>query len=457
MKISHRLTALSAAGATALALIGVVGLVGLSNVRDQFEILNSRAAPMKAASLQAAQSAELTASHLASMSSANSEAEVEKYDSLARASISSLSKHAQILAQLDPNNSPDVKPYAESVARVKALVSQQLGSINSFEQAAISAREALRESEAVVDELANSVNLSSAQAGLVASDAKRTLDQAFAHQLAASDMVSLIKDLEIIAIETGSDTSESRLASLRERFSTTLDLLKRVEIDSSSPESILKAKAALPGLNKAFADQQTGLFRLRESQSSDSRSRTGPYRKASRALLIDLRAVADSLASLKRDLKTKVVLAKQSILEARPLDSGSASLARLTRDLLVGTKRLQIEFEALMRAEVRDTVELAREAANNRLQTLSTLATDLLKVLDSIGEESTAQSVAKVLSSFRSVETSVETVATGKATLLIARQGLRDQILALERVVVRDREMGEQRVALVTAELALGN
>ncbi|MFK7966623.1 MAG: methyl-accepting chemotaxis protein [Burkholderiaceae bacterium] len=454
MKISHRLTALSAAGAIALALIGAVGLVGLSSVRDQFDILNSHAAPMKTASLQVAQNAELTASHLVSMSNANSAADVERHAGLAAESIDALREHGQTLTQLDPDNPPDITPYVDSVARVKDLVSQQLGSVDSFEQAAALAREALKNSEKVVDDLAGSVNFLAVQAGMSAGVANRTLDEASAHQLAATEIASLVKDLEILAAETAGVSSKFRLGPLRERLSATADSLENVSIDSLAPEAIAAAKAAIPGLIKAFNDEQTGLFTLRENMFAEERSARGPYRKASGALLKNLRATTASLTSLKGDLQLKIVLAKQSITEAMSLNGGPASVTGLTRDLLVDTKRLQIELESLMRAEVSDVIDPARESVNQRLQALVSLSTDLLKALNDMGEESMAQSAGTILASFRSVKTYVETVAAGKANLLVAQQALSAQIQALERVVERDRELGEQRVASVTEELS---
>ncbi len=115
----------------------------------------------------------------------------------------------------------------------------------------------------------------------------------------------------------------------------------------------------------------------------------------------------------------------------------------LARDLLVDAKRVQIELETLMRAELSDVIDPARAAVNKRLQTLMTLTADLLKVLNDMDEEAMARSAGTILASFRAVEDYVETVAADKSDLLAARQALNTQIETVEKFVDRDRKLGE--------------
>ncbi len=170
----------------------------------------------------------------------------------------------------------------ESLARVEQLVNQQLTSVESFEQAAVLACEALRNSEQVVDQLASSVNFMSVQAGMAADAANRTLDEASAHQLAAIEMSSLIKDLEIIAAETTGVTSKFRLGPLRERLVATSDSFSNIKITLPAPETIVTVKDALADLIKQFADEQSGLFALRENMFTEGRAARSPYRRANR-------------------------------------------------------------------------------------------------------------------------------------------------------------------------------
>lgn len=453
MKISHRLTALSAAGAAALALIGLVGLYGLSSVRDQFDILSSHATPMKAVSLQVAQSSELTANNLVSLSQADNAVQARKHEAAARRSINELKTHGAALSALDPDNLPDVNLYVESLEKVTQLVSQRIASVYSFEKAAASSRQALSDMEQVVDQLASTASLMSVQAGMAAGEAKRTLNQVLAHERAAIEMTSRLKDLEILAVETAVVSSDISLGPLRERLVATANNFASIEVGMGAPESVINTKLALPALVEAFTDEQTGLFALRMGAFGEELTATSQYRQASRTLLNEIREGVKSLEALRNKLRVKIAFDRNAIDEALALNGGPASTTGLTRKLSIDAKRLQIELGVLMHAELSSAIEPAQDAVAKTLDSLLIAAAKLLSSLNGMGEQALAKSSEKIVSFLREVEGHVQTVAVGKAAQLDADTSLQRQIDTVGSIVSRDRELSQRRIQSVTAEL----
>lgn len=350
--------------------------------------------------------------------------QASKYDALTQQSINRLKAHGQTLAELDPRNPPDVAPYVDSFAKVTQLVGQRLKSVETFEQAATHAREALVSKEAIVDRL-------------------------------AVEMSGRLKDLELLAAETAGITNKFRLGPLRERLTATVDSFNQIEIKRGMPEPMKGVKTDFPGLIKIFDDEKTGLFAIRLGIFQETRAAKSQFRKAKRVLFKDLRGKIEALDAANGDLRLDIVLQKRALGEAISLSGGPRSITGLTGDLTLDAKRLQTQLEALMHAELKAEIQPAREAVENRLQALVVFAGNLVNVLTEMGETSMASDATGILKAFQVVEQDVEIVAGEKAALLAANSALSTQISTIAGIVARDRELSQQRIDAVTAELVL--
>jgi len=325
--------------------------------------------------------------------------------------------------------------------------------VDSFEQAADSAREALTNMEKVVDQLANAVSFMSAQAGMLAGVERRTLEESDSYQRTAIGMVSLLKDLEIIAAETAGVTSKFRIGPLKERLAATISSFEKFDVDRRAPDAIANLQKQFPTLSNSFLDEQNGLFSLRTRMFEDDRAARTAYRTLSRDLFKDLRAATKGLNALTGDLELRIVKARNAIESATALNSGPDSISAQTGGLLIDAKQLQVELEAMMRAEDKQDIGPAQQAVQKTLTSLKDDVTNLLNTLNTMGEESLAVSAAKILAALRAVGNFVETVAVGKDALLTANRSLQIQIDVVDGVVDRDRELSAQRVQSVTESL----
>lgn len=453
MKISHRLAVLSLTSAVALAGVGGVGLYSLKSVQENLNELTTEAVPLKIAILELTKSAEETVAATLSLSNARSQDEVSR---LSRAVDEILIKHEQNQAQisrLDSEKSISTEPLIKAGKDVEALMSERMGTVQTFESAAESARQALRRVNEAVNLASNGVSEMADSAGERAKNAQVETMALVAAEREIGLISSQLQTLHGLAYETAAASSKFRLGPIRERIIAALDGLTAAVNEASKNASLKTAMPDPNSLKTDFLDESKGLLAVRADLFSDDSGAKSRYRKAERGLLKALDQSRQPLASLADDLKLKIVLEQQSVQGALALTSGPSSITSLARSLSLQTKDLRIHLDELVNANdqqgIRDSIALTKADIDSLNQT----AEKLYQGLALFKQPALIEYAQQVVDELARTKNFVATVATGKERLLASNAELAEKVRVVSSIALDEKTMINEYERVTTERL----
>ena len=211
MKISHRLTAMSALSAAALCLVAGMSWYAITSIQSDLEGLTQRAGPLQTKTFELQERTERLMGGLLRLSLVRSTDDAARTVAGADADLQAIDKLRGEIRQLDPKAAPEGIDFKAARGEIATVVDKRLADESAYQKESAAAAASLARAEqavAVTRKAAQQIGVEAAQAADRAQDAARRLSATIRGALAAQ---ARLKEFQLVIGEADMVSNRFRL------------------------------------------------------------------------------------------------------------------------------------------------------------------------------------------------------------------------------------------------------
>ena len=444
MKISQRLTALSAFSAAGLLCVSAVSFFAVTSIQSDLRTLTTYATPLQNKTYEMQERTERWLGGLLKLSLAHEREEVDKVLEGIHVDSAAIDRLDEEIRGLDPMARVNATEFRAAQGEIVQAVRRRLGDEMAYRQETEHARLALQRAEATIA-------LTRSNVAGIAAEASRTADEAqeASRRLASVTKVALsaqirLKEIAMVVAEADLATNRFRLTPLRDKIRAATDSIQRLEIDAGSDDPLKECKAAAADVYEAFINDSQGLLAAREAMLAKKADAEAVYQRQRKALLVRLDEQSTKLGLLIDGTEAQAYQQRRSLEAALRLRGEPGGVIAASEEVSLGMREMGAALRELMLA-----VTPAESAASkSRLKILETeLVTDIdtmRAALHKMGRPQLTANVDAALAAMASVAASIENVASAKRSLLDSEARTNTSLAHLKTTAALQASAGER-------------
>ena len=447
MKISHRLTALSALSAAALALVAGVSWYAVTSIQSDLQGLTLRAAPLQTKTYEVQERTERLMGGLLRLSLARTPDDAGKVLAGVSADSQAIDTLRSEIRALDPKVAAEGADFHAAQREIAAAVDKRLADEAAYLRESESARAALNTAEQAVGRTRQAVQQMGVDAGKAADqaqDASRKLATTIKLVMAAQ---ARLREVVVAVSEVDLASNRFRLAPIKDRFKSPLDSIAALQVEPGAEDVLKDVRQMAAGLFEVATKDGSGLLALRAvALSSKTPEADAAYAKQRKALLEPVEQQVGKLGSVLDNTEAQAARQRQVLEAALKLRNepggvvGTSETVSLAIRDMVGTLRL------LMLAATEAEVKTAGADLKKLGAQLTTDMTSMRAGLLKMGRPPLAAQVDAALAAMGSVSASIDQVASTKQQLLASEAQMAQSLGRLKAMAAQQASLGEAQV-----------
>ena len=447
MKISHRLTALSALSAAALALVAGVSWYAVTSIQSDLQGLTLRAAPLQTKTYEVQERTERLMGGLLRLSLARSPDDAAKVLAGVAADNQAIDKLRGEIKALDPKAAAEGADFRRAQGEIAGAVDKRLADSQAYLRESDNARAALAKAEQAVGQTRQAVQAIGVEAGQAADkaqDASRRLATSIKLVLSAQ---ARLKEVVVAVSEVDLATNRFRLGPIKDKFKSPIDSIQALQVEAGSDDVLKDARTVAAGLLDAAIKDGTGLLALRAAAlSAKTPEADAAYARQRKAILDPVDQQMGKLAAALDNTEGQAAKQRQVLEAALKLRNepggvvGTSENVSLAIRDMVGTLRLLML--ATSEAEVKSAEAELKKLGERLSADMNAMRAGLLKM----GRPPLAAQVDTALAAMATVSGSIGQVASTKQQLLASEALMTQSLARLKAMAAQQATLGEAQV-----------
>jgi methyl-accepting chemotaxis protein len=456
MKISHRLTALSAVSAAGLVCVAAVSYFAVTSIQSDLQGLTLRAAPLQARTLELQERTERLMGSLLRLSLARTTEESTAVRSAVEGEIKAIDTLRAEIKKLDGGKGSESADFRAAHEQIAKAVEQRLADADSYRRQSESAREALGRADKAITSARHAVAQIGVEAGKAADkaqDATRRLGHVTKQALQAQ---TRLREVLLVVSEIDQATNRFRLGPLKEKIKAPLDSLQRLEPEAGSDDVLKDTRATAAALWDAITRDNTGLLALRAAAlaKKDDGDAQAAYAKQRKAVTDPIDAQAAKLGTLIDGVEVQAVKQRQALEAALKLRNEPGGVVTLSEEVTLQIRDMVGDLRQLMLATTDAETDAAFQQLSKSAAALQLGMTGMRTGLVKMNRPQLAQQVDGALGTMAAVSGAIETVAATKKSLLASETRMAQSLAQLKTVAAQQSALGEKQVKSVAERQA---
>ncbi|MBL8333086.1 MAG: hypothetical protein JNM08_08285 [Rubrivivax sp.] len=446
MKISHRLMALSALSAGALALVAGVSWFAVTSIQQDLRSLTQHATPLQTKTFELQERMERFMGGLLRLSLARSADDATKAGTALGADGQAIARLRQEIRTLDPKAAEGGLDTAAAQRDIAAAVERRLADEAAYQRESAQATSALAQAEqavAVTRRAAQQIGVEAGQAADKAQEASRRLAATIRGALSAQ---ARLREIVLVVSEADLATNRFRLSPLKDKFKSPIDSIQRLEAEPGGDDPLKETRQVAAGLYEAATRDGTGLLALRAAVLANKNAETEAAYARQRKALLD--PVEQQIARLNAVLDTtEAAAAKQrQVLEAAiKLRNEPGGVVGTSEEVSLRIREMVGLLRLLMLSTGDEELQASAKDLEQQGQRLAADMQTMKAGLQKLGRPQLAQQVDEALALMAGVRGSVGQVATSKRQLLASQGQMAESLAKLKATAAQQASLGEQQ------------
>jgi methyl-accepting chemotaxis protein len=409
----------------ALTIIGIsviagIGLFSIGKVKSSIEILTGKSTPLHLKMLELQQTVEKVSADFVRLEMTTEPAEVANLSETITTRIKRMETLNQEIMEGGASSSGvDTQVLRDIEKTVVQVASQRLKDMALFKSEIGSITSELQKAEAGATGMSRSISK-------MGSNALSAINSAQAANLQGNSSIkklltlqSRLKDISIILMDLELVKNKFKIAPLKERLKTTIDLTRNIEVQNGDNPAIKEVKGvALDILNKIGAEEG-GLVALRlEILSTPEKAETEQYAAKRKEITTPLEENSKKIFNTIDTLELQIVKDRNKVVSSLGFQNAASSVMEAGSGISVDVKELNAGVRQIMLSSTEAEVAkiMARLGqAQRRIEGNVALAGKLL--LQS-GQKELAQSIAEVSGTVRRAGASIQKIQATKLNVI---------------------------------------
>jgi hypothetical protein len=447
MKISHRLTALSALSAAALALVAGVSWYAVTSIQSDLQGLTLRAAPLQTKTYELQERTERLMGGLLRLSLARNKDDAGKVLAAVGTDSQAIDTLRGEIRTLDPKAATEGADFRGAQREIAGAVDKRLADEAAYQRESESARAALATAEQAVGRTRQAVQQIGVDAGKAADqaqDASRKLATTIKLVMAAQ---ARLREVVVAVSEVDLASNRFRLSPIKDKFKSPLDSIAAMQVEAGAEDVLKDLRQMAAGLFDAATKDGSGLLALRAAAlSAKTPEADAAYARQRKALLDPVEQQVGKLGSVLDNTEAQAAKQRQVLEAALKLRNepggvvGTSETVSLAIRDMVGTLRLLML--AATEAEVKTAGADLKKLGEQLTADMSSMRAGLLKM----GRPPLAAQVDAALVAMGSVSSSIGLVATSKQQLLASEAQMVQSLGKLKAMAAQQASLGEAQV-----------
>ncbi len=447
MKISHRLTALSALSAAALALVAGVSWYAVTSIQSDLQGLTLRAAPLQTKTYELQERTERLMGGLLRLSLARNKDDAGKVLAAVGTDSQAIDTLRGEIRTLDPKAATEGADFRGAQREIAGAVDKRLADEAAYQRESESARAALATAEQAVGRTRQAVQQIGVDAGKAADqaqDASRKLATTIKLVMAAQ---ARLREVVVAVSEVDLASNRFRLSPIKDKFKSPLDSIAAMQVEAGAEDVLKDLRQMAAGLFDAATRDGSGLLALRAAAlSAKTPEADAAYARQRKALLDPVEQQVGKLGSVLDNTEAQAAKQRQVLEAALKLRNepggvvGTSETVSLAIRDMVGTLRLLML--AATEAEVKTAGADLKKLGEQLTADMSSMRAGLLKM----GRPPLAAQVDAALVAMGSVSSSIGLVATSKQQLLASEAQMVQSLGKLKAMAAQQASLGEAQV-----------
>jgi methyl-accepting chemotaxis protein len=446
MKISHRLTALSALSGAALALVAGVSWYAVTSIQSDLEGLTLRAAPLQSKTYEVQERTERMMGGLLRLSLAQTKGDADKALSSVADDSQAIDRLRSEIRALDPKAAGDDAGFQAAQSEIARAVDKRLADQAAYQRESESARSALAKAEqsvAVTRQAVKQIGVDAGQAADKAQENSRRLASSLKMMLSAQ---TKLREVLVAVSEVDLASNRFRLGPIRDRFKSPIDGILALLPDEGSEDMLKEVRQVATGLFEAATKDGSGLLALRAAVLAKKPDAEAAYARQHKAILDPVEQQIAKLATMLDNTEGQAAKQRQVLEAALKLRNEPGGVVTTSEEVslairdMVGTLRLLMlaDSEAAVASATADLKKLGE-----RLQAdLKTMRAGLLKM----GRPPLAAQVDAALAAMTTVAGSIDQVGASKQHLLASEAQMAQSLARLKTMAAEQASVGQAQV-----------
>jgi hypothetical protein len=266
MKISHRLSALSALSAAALALVAGVSWYAVTSIQSDLQGLTLRAAPLQTKTYELQERTERLMGGLLRLSLARNKDDAGKVLAAVGADSQAIDTLRGEIRTLDPKAATEGADFRGAQREIAGAVDKRLADEAAYQRESESARAALATAEQAVGRTRQAVQQIGVDAGKAADqaqDASRKLATTIKLVMAAQ---ARLREVVVAVSEVDLASNRFRLSPIKDKFKSPLDSIAALQVEAGAEDVLKDLRQMAAGLFDAATKDGSGLLALRAAR-----------------------------------------------------------------------------------------------------------------------------------------------------------------------------------------------
>ena len=447
MKISHRLTALTALSAAALALVAGVSWYAVTSIQSDLQGLTLRAAPLQTKTYEVQERTERLMGGLLRLSLARTKDDADKALAVAAADSQAIDKLRGEIRTLDPKAAADGADFRAAQGEIAGAVNKRLADEAAYLRESESARAALATAEQAVGQTRMAVQQIGVDAGKSADqaqDASRklatTIKLVMAAQARLREVVGAVSEVDLA-------TNRFRLSPIKDKFKSPIDSIQGLQVEAGAEDVLKDLRKMAVGLMDAATKDGSGLLALRAAAlSSKTPEADAAYARQRKAILDPVEQQVARLGTVLDNTEAQAARQRQVLEAALKLRNepggvvGTSENVSLAIRDMVGTLRLLML--AVNEAEVKAAGSELKKLGERLTADMTSMRAGLLKM----GRPPLAAQVDAALAAMGTVAGAIGQVEASKQQLLASQAHMAQSLGRLKAMAAQQASLGEEQV-----------
>ncbi len=446
MKISHRLTALSALSAAALALVAGVSWYAVTSIQSDLQGLTLRAAPLQSKTYEVQERTERLMGGLLRLSLAQTQDDAAKALAVVAADSQAIDKLRGEIRALDPKAAAEGADFQGAQGEIARAVDKRLADQAAYQRESENARAALVKAEqavAVTRQAVQQIGVEAGQSADKAQDSSRRLAATIKLALSAQ---TRLREVLVAVSEVDLASNRFRLGPIKDKFKSPVDSIQALQVEAGSDDVLKEVRQVSAGLYDLATKDGSGLLALRAAVLAKAPEAEAAYARQRKAILEPVEQQVGRLAAILDNTEGLAARQRQVLEAALKLRNEPGGVVTTSEDVslairdMVGTLRLLML--AGSQAEVQTAAAELKKLGERLSADMSTMRAGLLKM----GRPPLAAQVDTALAAMGSVSASIGLVGSSKQQLLASEAQMAQSLAQLKSMAAQQAALGEAQV-----------
>ena len=440
-------------GLTVIVVCGFFVIVGLyyyitTSVKASVDALISHSTPAQLKTLELQQSIEKISAEFMRMSLAAEEKEVEAISNSIDNLLKKVDSLVQELEKLGVGATiANTGEFSNLKGEVSKAVTQKISDTNTFIKESKNISGNLKRLETIIAELTKEVGTLRSKATSNLTEARLLTNKNNASIKKILTLQARLRELQSTIYELDGVKSRFKITPFVDRFKAIVDSIVNMPVESGDHPIINEIKRAVSNIYKTII-AETGLIEMKKYSLSDP-AYESLYLETKKSILDSINALNSKVFIVVDKLEGEIVRSTKIMNDAMSFQENADSLTRLVADINLSSKQLSEYSKLIMlsssEGEVQSYISMARQTSGYVQQRIQ----EFKKILSVLKQERLSRKAEEIASAIRSVQASIEGIASAKLSSLKSEERMRGIVDIVKKVAVEASRKGEENVKSV--------